>query len=230
MSKTNEEPHPISEFKEEVITWDTDDLLKAVTAEGNLYTDNEMSSIESELRIRSIAVPLKCPICALINPLRTAECPACGHNFSEVAREIPAALEQQLCARCHLANDKRASECLLCGHALDSALQTTKMLRDNEGEIDALAKRALKGSLMCLLFPDFSLLLAPFAMNRAMDTLGALSELHKKYPDHAFKTSAKAKALTALLLGTLVFLLNVILVLYFVLSLSQSGGLAPDVW
>ena len=228
MSKA-EEANLTTELEEEVSTWDADTLLKAVTAQGYLYTDNEVSLIDGELAKRNIAVPLKCPVCALITPRRTTECPVCGYTFSEGVQRTTAEPEEQLCMRCHRPNDKNAVECAYCGHALDSALQTTRMLQDNEKQIEALAGRAFKGSLMCLLFPGYSLFLAPLTVGRAMDTLSALSELHRKYPDHALKKSARVKALAALLLGTLVCLLNMILVLYFVFSISQSTGLTYDV-
>ena len=215
MSKA-EEANLTTELEREVSTWDNDTLLKAVTAQGYLYTDNEVSLIEGELAKRNISVPLKCPICALINPRRTTECPVCGHRFSEGVQRTTAGPEQQLCMRCHRPNDKDAVECGYCGHALDSALQTTRMLQDIEKQIEALAGRAFRGSLMCLVFPGYSLFLAPLTVGRAMDTLSALSELHRKYPNHALKKSARVKALAALLLGTLVCLLNMILVLYFV--------------
>jgi len=57
---------PVSKFRQEVATWNTRQLLKAVTTEGNLFTDNEVSSMDSELRRRRVAVPLKCPLCDLI--------------------------------------------------------------------------------------------------------------------------------------------------------------------
>jgi hypothetical protein len=215
MSKANEEPRLLDGFEEELITWDTDELLKALTATGDLYTDSEISSIQGELSKRGFALPLKCPVCSLINPRPTQECPVCGHNFSEATSTIPAEVEHQLCSRCHRANDKKLGECAYCGHALDSALQTTRMLQDNEEQIEALARRALKGSLMCLLFPGYSLFLAPLVVGRAMDTLSALSELHKRYPDHALEASAKTRAITALLLGSVVFLVNVVLVIIF---------------
>jgi len=214
-----EETHLTTELEEEVSTWETDTLLKAVTAQGYLYPDNEVSLIEGELARRNIAVPLKCPVCALINPRRTTECPVCGHKFSESVQRITAQPEERLCMRCHRPNDKNAVECVYCGHALDSVLQTTRMLQDNEKQIEALAGRAFKGSLMCLLFPGYSLFLAPLTVGRALDTLSALSELHLRYPDHAPDTSARTKAIIALLLGTVVFLLNLLLVIYIVWSL-----------
>ena len=219
----SEETNMMNELEQEVSTWKTDALLKAITAQGYLYTDNEVSLIESELAKRNIYVPLKCPVCALINPRRTTECPVCGHGFSDDGQQVYAALEQQLCSRCHRANDKKAAECGNCGHALDSALQTTRMLHDNEEQIDALARRALKGSLMCLLFPGYGLFLAPLTIGRSMDTIGALSELHKKYPEYVSETSARAKALFALLLGTAVFLLYAVLVIYYLWALFLQG-------
>lgn len=225
MSRTKGEPPSRSGFEAQVAAWDTDELLKAVATEGELFSDYEVSSIDNELRRRRVTVPLKCSVCALINPLRTSECPACGHKHSEVTAEISAAGEEQRCSRCHQVNDEGTSECAHCGHALDSALQKTKVRQDNEREIDASARQALKGSVMCFLFPGFSLFLAPFVMSRAIDTLGALSELRKEPADRAFVTSARSKAIIALLVGALVFLFNVILVIYFMSSILQSRGL-----
>ena len=227
MSGPDEEHQFATEFRQEVATWNSRRLLKALTTKGGLFTDSEIYSIDSELRKRRIRVPIKCPVCALINPLPTSECPACGYNLSEAT--TAASMEGQLCSRCRQANGEGASECVQCGHALIPALQTTRMLQDNEDEIESLAGRALKGSLMCFLFPGYGLFLAPFAMSRAIDALGALSELHKRYPDHALRKSTKVKALAALVLGTPVFLFNVILVLYFVLFISRIAGLTPDV-
>lgn len=227
------------DLDEDLSNWETEELLKVLTAEDDILEDREISSIEAELRRRNVPLPSKCPVCSLINPPPITVCPSCGYDFTKRVDVTTLVPDEQVCPRCNEIVKKDAKKCPKCSYVFDPELRTQQIMRNAELQIQKTANKALRWSLiglsfsgvfvmLSLLYSNFSgfITLVPgfffiVAVSQGMDALTSLRELHEEYPHYKIDFSIKAKALIGTIIGATVLLLVLIDVLIAIRTLFQ---------